>query len=73
MALCSLLRKFAPGTVLVVFDVFNDTGLDGIELCSTSSLQGIADASIALRLLRSSVLMDIAQEGGEVSHVVDWL
>ena len=50
--------------------MFNDTGLDGIELCSTSSLQGIADASIALRLLRSSVLMDIAQEGGEVSHVV---
>lgn len=56
---CSII--FAPGTVLVVFDMFNDTGFDGIELCSTSSLQGIADASIALRLLRSSVLMNITE------------
>jgi riboflavin synthase alpha subunit len=47
--------------------MFNDASLDWVELCSTSSLQGIAQASLALRLLRSSVLMDVTKESGIVT------
>ena len=36
-------------------------------------MQGIAQTSLALPLLRASVLVDVAQEGGEIGHVVDGL